>query len=106
MDGRIKSKHPSFVKELGMRRPVTDSNLSMESYGIYVSAKARNIHCWIQCVAKRNRPLTFVEESESRLYLLRFHRKIKTIGNNWNTIVTIAILLLGAIPGQYFSCPK
>ena len=28
---------------------------------------------------------------------LRFPHKFKTIGNNWNTIGTIAILLLGAL---------
>ena len=30
-------------------------------------------------------------------YLLRFPSKLKTVGNNWNTIGSIAILLLGAI---------
>ena len=35
-------------------------------------------------------------------FFLRFPRKIKTIGNNWNTIGTIAL----RITGQQYSCPK
>ena len=64
----IKSAHPSFREELGIKRPGTDSNLSMDSFITYVSAEARIIHCWMQLVVNRNRPLTFVEESESRSY--------------------------------------
>ena len=65
----IKSAHPNFREELGIKCPGgTDSSLSMDSFITYVSAKARNIHCWMQWVVNRNRPLTFVEESESRAY--------------------------------------
>ena len=65
---RIKSAHPSFREELGIKCPGIDSNLSMDSFITYVSVKARNINCWMQWVVNRNRPLTFVEESESRSY--------------------------------------
>ena len=40
----IKSAHPSFREELGIKSPGTESNLSMGSFITYVSAKARNIY--------------------------------------------------------------
>ena len=40
----------------------------MDSFVTLVSAKAKNIYCWMQWVVNRNKPLTFVEESESKLY--------------------------------------
>ena len=64
----IKPAHPSFRDELGMKITGNDSNLSVKSFVTYFSAKARNIHCWMQWVVNRNRPLTFVEESERRSY--------------------------------------
>ena len=64
----IKAAHPSYREELGIGSPGEESKLSMDSFVTLVSAKAKNIYCWMQWVVNRNKPLTFVEESESKLY--------------------------------------
>ena len=61
----IKAAHPSYREELGIGSPGEESKLSMDSFVTLVSAKAKNIYCWMQWVVNRNKPLTFVEESES-----------------------------------------
>ena len=62
MVDHIKSSHPSFREELGIKSLGTDSNLSMDIFLTYVSAKSRNIHFWMQWVVNRNRPLTFFKQ--------------------------------------------
>jgi len=64
----IKAMHPKYREELHIDSPATDGNKNIETFLTHVSLKARNIHSWMQWVVNKNKPLTFVEEPDTRTF--------------------------------------